>query len=290
LNATLSSTVCPVCGSSSARTARKETAHSFLICNSCGVHYTEIHESQAAPGALFDNYGWTQHYSQLYDAYLPLVQHSLEQKLRTCERLAGARPESMLDVGCGNGLYIEAGLKSGLKVIGTEVDESSAAVGKQRGLDIRIGKLEDLDIPGKFDFVHIRMVVHLCPQPVIMLRSAVDKLAKGGILYVDASHQEGIASKIRRSFSHDPGRYGQLIPPRHCVSYTRRAFRTLLERSNLATDNIFTYSSRDPVYYPMLSHSLKGGAERVVKAVCDAAGMGSLLAAYCRAADSRPPR
>jgi SAM-dependent methyltransferase len=284
MSATMTKITCPVCGSDSARVARKETAHSFLICNDCGAHYTETHASTAAPQELFDNYGWTQHYSKMYESYLPLIQHSLEQKLRVCEQMTGRRPKTMLDVGCGNGLYTEVGVKMGLSVIGTEVDESSAEVGRRRGLDIRIGKLEDLDIPEKFDFVHIKTVVHLCPEPVIMLRSATEKLAKDGILYVDASHQDGIASRIRRTFSHDPARYGQLIPPRHCVSYTRRAFQTLLTRSNLATGRIFTYSSRDPVYYPVLSGSVKGGLERMVKASCDAAGMGSFLAAYCRAA------
>lgn len=287
INVAMSKITCPVCGSGSARTVRKEAAHSFLVCNGCGVHYSETHEAQAAPQELFNDYSWTQHYSRLYDAYLPLIQHSLEQKLRVCEQMTGVRPKTMLDVGCGNGLYAHAGLKLGLKVIGTEVDESSAAVGKRHGLDIRIGKLEELAIRETFDFIHIKMVVHLCPQPVLMLRSAAEKLAKDGILYVDASHQDGIASRVRRTFSRSPERYGQLIPPRHCVSFTRHAFGTLLDRSNLTTDRIFTYSLHNRAYYPALATSVKGDFERMAKAGFDAAGMGSFLAAYCQAAKEK---
>ncbi len=275
--------VCPICGSGVAKIERKSPDYSYLSCGECGAHYVETDESKSSPQELFDNYGWTQEYIRQYDAYLPRIQHSLKEKLRACEALMGRRPQSMLDVGCGNGLYSHAAMLMGLKVVATEVDASSAAVAKEHGVDVRIGKLEDLSITGSFDFVHIKAVLHLCPQPVVLLRSAVEKISKDGILYVDASHQDGIASKIRRTFSRDPLRYGQLIPPKHCISYTRQSFQTLLARVGLSPDRIFTYSSHDPVYYPVLSSSLKGSIEHFIKAGYDSAGMGAFLGAYCRA-------
>ena len=213
---------------------------------------------------------------------------SLNEKLRVCETLTGVRPRSMLDVGCGNGLYLHAGMLSGLSVFGTEVDQSSAALARRHGLSVGIGKLEDLDVAGPFDLIHIRQVLHLCPRPNVMMGSAVEKLTRNGVMYVDTSHIDGFFSRFRRAFQKDPVKYGQLVAPTHCVSYTQRAFRTLLARSGLSLCRTFTYSARDPIYYPLLSHSLKEHAERLVKAGLDLAGMGAFLAAYCLPAREKP--
>src|ERR1700744_2660800 len=160
LSASAAGITCPVCGSSAFRLLRQGPVHSYLQCEECSGYYAHSREAQVTPQVLFDNYGWTQSYNRQYDAYLPLIQYSLEQKLQTYKSITGLRPKSMLDVGCGNGLYTHAAKLMGLKVVGTEVDASSAELAKQHGLDVRIGKLEELDIPEKFDFVHIKAVLH----------------------------------------------------------------------------------------------------------------------------------
>jgi SAM-dependent methyltransferase len=230
---------------------------------------------------LFDKYPWTQQFSANYEAYLLLAKRSLEEKLRVCEVLTGVRPKSMLDVGCGNGQYLHAGTLLGLKVLGTEVDASSAGLADQRGLHVKLGKLEDLDIPDHFDFIHLRMILYMVPRPVSLLRSAAEKATEGGVVYVDTSHQDGIFSRLRRIFGKNSQQYGQLTPPRHCVSYTKLAFRSVLARSGLSPRRFFTYSARDPIYYPLLAGSAKDHAVGFVKAKIDYLGMGAFLAAYC---------
>jgi SAM-dependent methyltransferase len=253
----------------------------FLSCEDCGAHYLDPRERSVPPEVLFDKYPWTQRYTAQYETYLPLSIRSLEEKLRIAEALTGVRPKTMLDVGCGNGIFLHAGTRLGLSVLGTEVDAGSAALALQNGLPVKIGTLEELDIPGHFDFVHIRMVLHLCPSPVPLLRSVAEKVASRGVVYVDGHHQDGFFSRLRRIIGTDRKRYGQLIFPTHCVCFTNRAFRTLLKRSNLTPLHVFTYSAGDPTYYPGLDRSAKDRAVRLVKAGLDRAGMGALLAAYC---------
>src|SRR5262245_18676298 len=156
---------CPVCDSNAHSIERKGLECMFLSCNNCGAHYLDPLQPPVSPEVLFDKYRWTQGYSSHYESYLPLSIGSLEEKLRNCQTLTVVRPKTMLDVGCGNGLFLPAGERLGLSVIGTEVDASSASLAVQNGLSVKIGKLEELDIPGQFDFIHIRMVLHLCPNP-----------------------------------------------------------------------------------------------------------------------------
>jgi len=284
----MDSTLCPVCSSGTSTVLRKGPIYSFHCCNECGGHYIDPIEPLVAPQVLFDKYSWTQEYSANYEAYLPMAKRSLEEKLRVCEVLTGVRPKSMLDVGCGNGIYLHAGKLLGLSVLGTEVDGSSAALARQHGLCVKIGKLEDLDIIGAFDFVHMKQMLHLCPRPVVVLQCAAEKLAPHGVVYVDTHHQNGIFSRFRRIFQKDPLRYGQLIAPTCCISYTQGAFNTLLARCGLSSRRIFTYSAGNPIYYPLISRSLKDHAVRFIKAGVDYAGMGSFLAAYCLATKEEP--
>jgi SAM-dependent methyltransferase len=279
---------CPVCGGQNSKLERLGTGYSFLCCYDCGVHYIDPLEPALPPQSLFNDYAWTRDYNQDYEVYLPLVQRSLQYKLMVVESLTGCRAKSMLDVGCGNGLYLHAGKLMGLEVVGTEVDETSAMIARRHGLDVRIGVVEETISSGLFDFIHVRQVLHLCPRPLAMLENLARRLATGGIMYLDASNQDGLFSRIRRVLRREPTRYGQLIPPRHCVSYNRHAFQELLNRTGLSPDRIFTYSAYDRIYYPFRPRSFRMKAEYCVKSGADFFKTGAFLAAYCRASSRTP--
>jgi SAM-dependent methyltransferase len=272
---------CPICDSRFFRIERRGRVYLFLRCKDCGVHYVDPLESLIAPSVLFDKYPWTQQFSANYESYLVFAMNSLEKKLQICETLTGFRPRSMIDVGCGNGLYVHAAKLLGLKALGTEVDAGSAAVASAHGLSVQIGKLEDIALSEQFDFAHIRMIVYLCPRPLSLLRCARDKVLDGGVVYVDTSHQDGVFSRLRRTFQKNEERYGQLIPPIHCISYTKRSFKKLLDRAGLYPRRFFTYSAGDRIYYPRLGRSMKDRATHCLKAGADNVGMGAFLAAYC---------
>ena len=54
----------------------------------------------------------------------------------------------LLDVGCGNGLFLEKMRNLGWEVVGVETDEKAVEVARKRfGLDIYHGTLEQVNFP-----------------------------------------------------------------------------------------------------------------------------------------------
>jgi SAM-dependent methyltransferase len=218
------------------------------------------------------------HYTKQFDAEAPLALRSLKKKLRKAEQLSPTALTSILDIGCGNGLYLKAAQQLGLKAVGLDVDKTHIMFAKSKRLCAYHTKIEDFSYSGYFDFVHVKAVLHLVRNPVSLLNHANQLLAENGILYVDASNQEGLFATIRRFFFANPKRFGQILPPLHNMAYTRRSFLTLLDKIGLEPIHLFNFSSGDEIYYP----TLKKRTGELLLRFADFIGKGSLIGSYCK--------
>ncbi len=280
----LETTDCPVCGSKHYTFLRKYENYGFARCNKCRLHYIQPHPVLKDEYQAFDSYDWMTHYTKQFDAEAPLALRSLSEKLRKVKQMSTTTPTSMLDVGCGNGLYLKAAQQLGLKAVGLDVDETHIEFAKSKRLCAYHTKIEELSYTNYFDFVHIKAVLHLVRNPASLLKHTNDLLAENGILYVDASNQEGLFATIRRLFFANPKRFGQILPPLHNMAYTRRSFLTLLEKTGFEPIHLLTFSSGDEIYYP----TLKKKVGDLLFRFADFIGKGSLIGAYCQKSPSTP--
>lgn len=269
---------CPVCGCGEYIFLKQYDCYGFAKCKRCHLHYIQPHPVLKDEYQGFDSYEWTIHYTTKFNMYVPLTLFSLRYKLQEISRLLPGTVKNMLDVGCGNGLYLNAAEQLGIEAIGIDVDEKHVMFAKSRGLHAHHAKIEDFAWQHKFDFVHIKAVLHLVRNPVSLINHACEMLVDDGVLYIDASNQGGLFAKIRRLFFANPKRFGQIFPPLHNMSYTKKSFLMLLEKSDLECLKLFTFSLGNKVYYPSQEKKLGSIIFRLV----DALGRGSFVAAYCR--------
>ena len=113
----------------------------ILVCTKCGLGHTYPH-----PADL----------NRYYGRYYYGGRHGITAKFCTRRRLrflgltAGkATKKRLLDVGCGDGSFLVAARESGWKVMGTEMNPSSA---RAFGLDVRQA-LDDINDSERFDCV-----------------------------------------------------------------------------------------------------------------------------------------
>lgn len=133
---------------------------------------------------------------------------------------AGAR---LLDVGAGNGDFLDFARSAGWVVQGVEPDAKAVTVCRDRNLDVRIGDIEQLDDEsGRFDYITISHVIEHVHDPQGLLTHAFDLLKPGGGLYIDTPNADAYGHK----------RYGDawrgLEPPRHLVLFNWRSLERVL--------------------------------------------------------------
>jgi SAM-dependent methyltransferase len=112
--------------------------------------------------------------AERYDRYRPSYPDAL------IDDLAGLRPASVLDVGCGTGKAAVALARRGLPVLGVEVDERMAEVARGHGIEVAVTAFEEWDAAGRrFTLITCGDAWHWI-DPVRGARRAAEVLAPGG--------------------------------------------------------------------------------------------------------------
>lgn len=161
----------------------------------------------------------------------------------------------LLDVGCGNGEYIESIVRYGWTVSGLEPNARSVDCCIDAGLDVKMGPAEDIPWPdAAFDVVRIWNVLEHTFTPYKVLFEIRRVLKDKGYLLI---HVPNYDSADRSQFKQH---WANLEVPRHLHHFTRDTLVKYLQRADFA-------QVRD-CYPGMLLSNLRG-----TKDLCKAAGI-----------------
>lgn len=150
--------------------------------------------------------------------------------------LAGAR---LLEVGCGSGEMLQRLRGFGWDVLGQDVDPGAVAHGRKRGLEVRQGSLESLDLPAaSFDAIVMSHVLEHLYDPIGLLNECHRLLKPGGALSLVVPNAASLGlSLFKESWLH-------LDPPRHIHLFSAVSLNQVLKRTPFQVERIFT-SVRD---------------------------------------------
>jgi SAM-dependent methyltransferase len=130
------------------------------------------------------------------------------------ERVAGYPP--VLDVGCGQGEFIELLLGYGVPARGVELDAALAEDGRRRGLDVATGDgvrhLAAQPDGALGAVVLLQVVEHLTPQQVIdLVGIAREKVRAGGLLLIETVNPQSLYT-FAHAFYLDPTHTNPIHP------------------------------------------------------------------------------
>ena len=159
----------------------------------------------------------------LVKALQPLRRAQIDAEMRHLPRpWPGA---ALLDVGCGNGLFLGRARATGWRSVGVEPDPRAVAVARSQGLDVHMGGIEVLDaVSGEFDLITMSHVIEHVHDPIGLLHACHRLLRPGGRIWIETPNLDSIGHSA----------YGAswrgLEPPRHLVLFTYGSLRVALSR------------------------------------------------------------
>jgi len=165
-----------------------------------------------------------------------------ERAARSVFWLPAAARGRLLDIGCGNGRFLNRMRSLGWQVAGVDFDADAVRVARNHyGLDARCGSADAVGFePASFDVVTLDHVIEHLPDPRASLAAAASLLRPGGTLALATPNFASLDSRIHREDWHalDPPRHLYLFSPasiRRCVEGRDGAFTQVAVRSCAAS-------------------------------------------------------
>ncbi|MBV9293085.1 MAG: class I SAM-dependent methyltransferase [Frankiales bacterium] len=236
-----------------------ETVERVLACAACG-HGSLA--SRPSPEALAAAYA---------DAADPETVAEEPGRLATADRgLAWVESVTgvgrLVDIGCWTGSLVAAAKDRGWEAIGIEPSTWAVERARSRGLDVRLGDLDSLDLdPGAWQCVAMCDVLEHLLDPAAAVATAVDLLAPGGALYVTVPDA---GSRLARTMG---ARWWSVLPM-HVQYFTRSSMSRMLSDAGLRVigarshPKVFTagyYAGRLGGYSAGLARAAEGAVRRL---------------------------
>lgn len=207
-----------------------------------GEYYTHRQDERPSPRTAFERvraalangyrngrYGtrlapaWRAGY--LLASLLPPLGWPVDAAYRYLPKRRPADKQHVLDIGCGNGGWLNLIRETGWQISGVEPDPVAAAQARESGFEVRTSVEEWLDTHQSFDFVTMSHVIEHVHDPISLLGAAYNLLRPGGGICVVTPNIDAMGHAIY-------GRHWRgLEPPRHLVLFNGASLRAALDRS-----------------------------------------------------------
>jgi len=216
---------CPNCEVRRFTTVYTGQKYSLLRCNQCGLIVKHIE------GLTADNVQGLQD-QVYYDTgrlQLPVTCRLARERLKTLLRfVSGGR---LLEIGCATGEFLEFARHAGFEVLGVDASRVYSAHAIAKGLDVRVGRLEDLDLaPGSLDVVAMFHLIEHLEDPADTLRRVHDLLAPGGRVMIATPNLEATTDRM---FGFSRPNFHQ---PDHLLFFSPATLGQLLSRCGFETE------------------------------------------------------
>ena len=152
------------------------------------------------------------------------------------EILQELKPQTLLEIGCGNGAFLDRIQHMIPMVMGSEYNTAAAEECQQRGLNVRTEDISTINIP--IDVVcHFEVLEHVFDTKKLM-HDTLWLLNPGGKLIIGTPDPDGILSVNGTGILH--------LPPHHQFDFSKQTFEWLAEKYNL---NLVDYRKTELTYH-----------------------------------------
>jgi 2-polyprenyl-3-methyl-5-hydroxy-6-metoxy-1,4-benzoquinol methylase len=150
--------------------------------------------------------------------------------------LVNNRAGRLLDIGCGNGVFLDRMQSLGWTVQGVEVDSKSAKVAIESfGIPVYVGSIEEAKYPHSyFDAITLSHVIEHVYDPIGLLRECHRILKPGGTLVAVTPNSTSLGhERFEQSWI-------ALDPPRHLHLFARSTIEPVADKAGFKKTEVWT--------------------------------------------------
>lgn len=265
--------LCPLCSILPKPFATDYQGFQLCQCQKCGLEFVN-------PRPNFDELSdkvYSDNYFPARDASSKRTAESVYyfgRQLSNFKRLLG-RPGKILDIGCGNGAFLDFAREAGWEITGTDIKLSPDA--KTLDCPLWEGRLQDIDFgESRFDLVRLNHVLEHTQNPLDELKICRELLQPDGILYISVPNITGISPRLKslqsrlRLKSH---RWRHYAAMHHLFFFSPSTLRAMIERAGLRVLEWDTPVPKKAGQNPLI--------ENLYRAVMERTHTASILDYYC---------
>jgi len=105
--------------------------------------------------------------------------------LRKLQKYTSSSISSILDVGCGDGSFVEFCIKHGFNCQGIELSSSAVSLAQARNLPVTLSSVFDLNLNShSFDLITLFEVIEHVDEPLKLIERLASLLSESGLLYL----------------------------------------------------------------------------------------------------------
>lgn len=195
-------------------------------CSNCKFVFSNKIPSE---NELIDHYG---NYTR-NDYLSPITINRYNQLLEKFEKFR--KNNTILDVGCGIGYFLEIAKKRGWKVYGTEFTEEAVNICKKKDISMAYGKLNTTNYKKiKFDIITSFEVIEHINDPNNELEKFYKILRKGGLIYLTTPNFNSLSRYLLKT------KYNVIGYPEHLSYYSSKTLKKLFLNHNFKKYKIET--------------------------------------------------
>jgi len=211
---------CLICGSQDIQKLERYSNNFLVKCKNCGLVFCEPIPTKQELDEYYKTYAYENNY------YSPITKQRYIELLEQFEKYR--KTNRILDVGCGNGFFLDVAKEQGWEVYGTEYSEKAIEILKEKGIKSYKGELNIDDFKEEmFDVITSFEVVEHINNPVEEIQKIKYFLRKGGVLYITTPNFNSISRYLLKE------NWNIIGYPEHLTYYTAKTLTGLLRKNNL---------------------------------------------------------
>ena len=260
---------CPVCGKEEFKnflvvTDNSVSKESFVIvqCENCSFKFTNPRPDADSIGNYYESDEYVSHSNTkagiINKAYHVVRSITTKQKVELINRSVHSKG-TVLDYGCGTGVFLTACKKDGWEIRGVEPNDKARTIASTNTEELIASTIEDLE-GEKFEVItmwHVLEHIHTLNETMSEL---VDMLQDDGVMVIAVPNADSHDAQVYKE------NWAAYDVPRHLYHFNQQTMKRFLKKHKMVLEEVLPMKF-DAYYVSMLSEKHKAGKTKMLNSV-----------------------